>query len=186
MIQLVKINVPQQSLPDIAGRFFFGQWGIISCSEPLLWQLSLRGGWDWVKNISKCMWYICASQEQRQKPSCDMVLLVWFVYSHSNHGLFPDPCSTSQWNPTNVGTPLMVYTTHSWKKCMSLLKLRRFFTLLYNHKPVGVFDAHVIPAPYSKPPNSTLEGILAIRLQALQEARQRPATLRWSTARNWI
>ena len=61
---------------------------------------------------------------------------------------------------------------------MSLLKLRRFFTLLYNHKPVGVFDAHVIPAPYSKPPNSTLEGILAIRLQALQEARQRPATLR--------
>jgi len=37
---------------------------------------------------------------------------------------------------------------------------------------VGVFDAHVIPAPYSKPPNSTLEGILAIRLQALQEARR--------------
>ena len=36
---------------------------------------------------------------------------------------------------------------------------------------MGVFDAHVIPAPYSKPPNSTLEGILAIRLQALQEAR---------------
>lgn len=68
---------------------------------------------------------------------------------------------------------------------MSLLKLRCFFTLLYNHKPVGVFDAHVIPAPYSKPPNSTLESILAIRLQALQgedrriqEVRQRPATLR--------
>ena len=99
--------------------------GTISCSEPLLWQLSLSGGWDWVKNISKCMWYICASQEQRQKPSCDMVLLVWFVYSHSNHGLFPDPCSTSQWNPT-VGTPLMVYTTHSRKKCRSFIKVEAF------------------------------------------------------------
>ena len=134
IFQLVKINVPQQSLPDIAGCFF----GSVHFGDPLgdmprhhfmfrttlvatfsQWRVGLG------EKISKCMWYICASQEQRQKPSCDMVLLVWFVYSHSNHGLFPDPCSTSQWNPT-VGTPLMVYTTHSRKKCRSFIKVEAF------------------------------------------------------------
>ena len=87
MIQLVKINVPQQSLPDIAGRFFLDNEASFhvqnhSCGN----FLSVEGGIGWKILVNVC------GISVHLKNSVKNLVATWFYW----FGLF-------------IAIPIMVY-----------------------------------------------------------------------------